>query len=401
MEMHQVRYFLAVADTLNFTRAAERCSVSQPALTRAIQQLEAELGGLLLRRERKLTHLTDFGRLIQPHLRQLSADAEAAQTTAKRFLSLQQAQIRLGIMCTVGPVRFMSFLASFHANNPGCEITLVEGVPAKLSDMLLQGELDLAVMAQPEPFNDRLDVLHLYDERFCIAFPTGHRLEQQNRVEISDVAGETYLRRINCEYRDYLADQLRALGLAVRVGFQSEREDWIQMMVAALLPPRILADHPRGAHPAGHRSGSHPRGLAGFDVGATLLSGSHDLYPGNPISRLGAERRRGSRVNDQTCLEQNRQICRPVERRPEGSTATAVVARDRVRSSFAWAPQLDVNVSSSVRHGMLRRCFRHPGEGRDPFPPRAPAFAGVTREDHSRHQKALVGRRRCLAGHAP
>ena len=66
MEMHQVRYFLAVADTLNFTRAAELCHVSQPALTRAIQQLEEELGGLLLRRERKLTHLTDFGRLIQP-----------------------------------------------------------------------------------------------------------------------------------------------------------------------------------------------------------------------------------------------------------------------------------------------------------------------------------------------
>jgi LysR family transcriptional regulator, hydrogen peroxide-inducible genes activator len=233
MEMHQVRYFLAVADTLNFTRAAELCIVSQPALTRAIQQLEDELGGLLLRRERKLTHLTDFGRLIQPHLRQLLADAEAAKTTAKRFLSLQQAQIRLGIMCTVGPARFMSFLADFHASNPGCEITLVEGVPARLSEMLLQGELDLTVMAQPEPFNERLDVLPLYDERFCIAFPTGHRLDQQNRVEISDIAGETYLRRINCEYRDYLADQLRALGLAVRVGFESEREDWIQMMVAA------------------------------------------------------------------------------------------------------------------------------------------------------------------------
>jgi LysR family transcriptional regulator, hydrogen peroxide-inducible genes activator len=154
-------------------------------------------------------------------------------TTAKRFLSLQEAQIRLGIMCTVGPARFMSFLAVFHATSPGCEITLVEGVPAGLSELLLRGELDLAVMAQPEPFNERLDVLPLYNERFCIAFPAGHRLEQQNRVEIADVAGETYLRRISCEYRDYLADQLRALGLAVRVGFQSEREDWIQMMVAA------------------------------------------------------------------------------------------------------------------------------------------------------------------------
>ena len=189
--------------------------------------------GLLLRRERKLTHLTDFGRLIEPHLRRLSADAEAAKTTARKFLNLQQAQIRLGIMCTVGPARFMGFLAGFHAANPGCEMTLVEGVPPRMSQMLLQGELDLAVMAQPDPFNERLDALSLYRERFCIALPTGHRLEQQNRIRIVDVAGETYLRRINCEYRDYLVDRLREHGLATRVGFQSEREDWIQMMVAA------------------------------------------------------------------------------------------------------------------------------------------------------------------------
>src|SRR4051812_36025893 len=233
MEMHQVRYFLAVADTLNFTRAAEQCHVSQPALTRAIQQLEEELGGLLLRRERKLTHLTDFGRLIEPHLRQLSADAEAAKSTAKRFLNLEEAQIRLGVMCTIGPARFMGFLAAFRTANPGCELTLVEGVPGGLAQMLLAGDLDLAVMAQPEAFNERLDVLPLYRERFGIAFPTGHRLETQNRIRITDVAGETYLRRINCEYRDYLAERLRECGVAVRVGFQSEREDWIQMMVAA------------------------------------------------------------------------------------------------------------------------------------------------------------------------
>jgi LysR family transcriptional regulator, hydrogen peroxide-inducible genes activator len=224
---------VAVADALNFTRAAEQCHVSQPALTRAIQQLEEELGGLLLRRERKLTHLTDFGRLIEPHLRQLHADAEAAKSTAKRFLSLQEAEIRLGVMCTIGPAQFMGFLARFRSANPGCEITLVEGVPARLSELLLQGDLDLAVMAQPQPFHERLEVLPLYRERFCIAFPTGHRLEQQNRVRISEVAGETYLRRINCEYRDYLADRLQEEGLAVHVGFQSEREDWIQMMVAA------------------------------------------------------------------------------------------------------------------------------------------------------------------------
>ena len=76
MEIHQVRYFLAVVETLNFTKAAERCNVSQPALTRAIQLLEHELGGLLFRRERANTHLTELGRMVLPHLKQ-SFDAMA------------------------------------------------------------------------------------------------------------------------------------------------------------------------------------------------------------------------------------------------------------------------------------------------------------------------------------
>jgi LysR family transcriptional regulator, hydrogen peroxide-inducible genes activator len=233
MEMHQVRYFLAVCETLNFTRAAELCNVSQPALTRAVHKLEEELGGLLLRRENSLTHLTDFGRLVRPHLEQMMAQAEAAKSTAMQFLRMDSAPINLGVMCTVGPMRFMSFLAEFHATHPGCEVTLIEGVPGRLAELLLAGKLDLAVMAQPEAFSDRLEVGPLYRERFCVAFPMGHRFREKNRVRIPDVAGETYLARINCEYQDHLNERCREHGFALRIGFRSEREDWIQMMVAA------------------------------------------------------------------------------------------------------------------------------------------------------------------------
>jgi LysR family transcriptional regulator, hydrogen peroxide-inducible genes activator len=124
MEMHQVRYFLALCETLNFTRAAETCNVSQPALTRAVHKLEEELGGLLRRREHNLTHLTDFGRLVRPHLDQMMAQAEAAKSTAMHFLRMDNAPINLGVMCTVGPMRFMSLLAEFRATHPGCEVTL-------------------------------------------------------------------------------------------------------------------------------------------------------------------------------------------------------------------------------------------------------------------------------------
>src|SRR3569623_790767 len=100
MELHQIRYFLAVDDMLNFTRAAERCNVTQPALTRAIQKLEDELGGQLLRRERGLTHLTDLGQMMVPHLEQVLAGSEAARSTARGLLKLEQAALRLGVMCT-------------------------------------------------------------------------------------------------------------------------------------------------------------------------------------------------------------------------------------------------------------------------------------------------------------
>jgi DNA-binding transcriptional LysR family regulator len=88
MELHQIRYFLAVCDLLNFTRAAERCNVSQPSLTRAIKNLEEELGGSLFRRERRLTHMTELGRLMRPHLQQVYTSTIVAKDEAQKFGTL-------------------------------------------------------------------------------------------------------------------------------------------------------------------------------------------------------------------------------------------------------------------------------------------------------------------------
>src|SRR5271165_4360527 len=126
MELHEIRYFLALSKTLNFTRAAEICNVSQPALTRAIQKMEGELGGLLFSRERNNTHLTEMGRMLEPHLTEMMARAEAAKDTAVRFLCLDGAPLRLGVMVTIGPVPFVSFLSRFRLDHPGVEITLTE-----------------------------------------------------------------------------------------------------------------------------------------------------------------------------------------------------------------------------------------------------------------------------------
>lgn len=248
VEIHEIRYFLAVCRTLNFTRAAERCSVTQPALTRAIQKLEGELGGLLLSRERGNTHLTELGRLMRPHLEEVLARTEAAREQAGRFLRLEGAHLRLGVMCTIGPLRFVGFLNRFRAGHPGVGLTLTEDVPGRLSEALLAGELDVAVMAKADGFDERLRAEPLYPERFVVACPVGHRFARRDAVAVREMDGETYLQRINCEFRDVLRERCEAAGAQIVRSYRSEREDWIQTMVAAGMGvcflPEFSATHP-------------------------------------------------------------------------------------------------------------------------------------------------------------
>ena len=233
MEMHEVRYFLAVCDTLNFTRAAERCNVSQPSLTRAIQKLEAELGGLLFRRERAATHLTDLGLLVRPQLEQIAKDAAVVKSTANSFLRMKNAPLSFGIMCTIGPLRCVGFLSRFQQDHPGIELTLTEDTPPRLTELLREGKIDVAVMAQPGPFPERFDVHLLYRENFVVGFPPGHRFEAMNAVRVADVGGESYLSRINCEYYDQISDICVKCNAPLKDAYRSEREDWIQSMVMA------------------------------------------------------------------------------------------------------------------------------------------------------------------------
>src|SRR6201986_2834889 len=97
MELHQIRYFLDLASSLNFTRAAEQWNVTQPALTKALQKLEHELGGDLIHRERRLTQLTDLGKLVLPMLQRTVDAADTARKQARQFRSEAVAPIYIGL----------------------------------------------------------------------------------------------------------------------------------------------------------------------------------------------------------------------------------------------------------------------------------------------------------------
>src|SRR5918993_3821466 len=126
MELHQVRYFLAVCETRNFTRAAGLCHVSQPSLTRGIKLLEAELGGPLFNRERGNTHLTELGGAVLPHLREAAAQAVAARERASALLTLEAARLSVGIGFGAAFAHLEAPLRRFMAAHPEVEVAPVE-----------------------------------------------------------------------------------------------------------------------------------------------------------------------------------------------------------------------------------------------------------------------------------
>lgn len=243
MEMHEIRYFLAACQTLNFHRAAELVHVGQPALTRAIQKLEAELGGHLFNREKGHVQLTDFGCLMQIQLDEVFHRSESVKRTAKSFLSLEDASLTLGVMCTIGPLRFASFLNVFREHHPGIQVTVIDGAANRLIDLLMEGKLDMALLAQPTPFDHRLRVDPVYAERFGLAFSTGHSFEMRNTLQLTDVQGETYLERINCEYGNHIDQLCKDRGFVIESAYRSEREDWILAMVAAGMGVCFIAEY--------------------------------------------------------------------------------------------------------------------------------------------------------------
>src|SRR3712207_5468663 len=137
MEMHQVRYFLAVCEELNFTRAAEKCNVAQPSLTRAIKLLEEELGGPLFHRERANTHLSELGRMVRPYLEQVFDQAKEAKRQALDFIKLKKTVLKLGVMCTIAPNELVDLVCGVQSRNPGIELEIVDSSAEKLEERLI------------------------------------------------------------------------------------------------------------------------------------------------------------------------------------------------------------------------------------------------------------------------
>lgn len=235
MEVHEIRYFLALSETLNFTRAAERCHVSQPALTRAIKGLEDKLGGgPLVNRERGNTHLTELGSIMRPYFEHMLSELESAKARAQDYVRMSGTSLRIGLMCTIGPRRLVDLFTGFVESHPGIDINLADGPTPLIEEKLAQGELDVAIYARPESIDERFHTLPLFEERFMVAVAPGDPLARQNAIRMRDLNQLHYLGRATCEFYEYLRRiRLEIGGIEFKRRYSSDRDDWVQSMVLA------------------------------------------------------------------------------------------------------------------------------------------------------------------------
>jgi DNA-binding transcriptional LysR family regulator len=193
MELSQVRYFITLCGTLNFTRAAEQCNISQPAFTRAIQRLEDEFGGPLLFRERNLTQLTELGRAMRPHLEAMLDAADAAHAIANAKLTRGPTSLKIGLGPGIGAASVAGAVREIIKVLPDVIIHFEESGPARLIESMLTDMLDCALVPGDCELPERLNRWPLYADRPVVVLPPGHRLLAQDSIEAADLRDEAIL----------------------------------------------------------------------------------------------------------------------------------------------------------------------------------------------------------------
>ncbi|MEM8952685.1 MAG: LysR substrate-binding domain-containing protein [Verrucomicrobiota bacterium] len=194
MEFHQLRYFVAAAEELSITRAAERVHISQPALSRQIAALEDELSVALFDRIRKRIHLTEAGRFFLPRARQILCDIETtAQQTREQFGSASTT-IRIGFLTPFLDDIVAPAMKELRRESPRTRIALFELSPRAQLDRLRGGELDLAVLGNlDEEDRARFATRPLMRARMAAVIPVDHPLAHRKQIVLKELSNDPFV----------------------------------------------------------------------------------------------------------------------------------------------------------------------------------------------------------------
>ena len=177
MELRQLRYLVALAEELNFTRAAAREHIAQPALSQQIRRLEREVGVALVERTTRRVALTEAGELLVMRARRIMSELDAAEIELQALRGMQAGHVTIGAMHTMGPVDVSLALALFAERHPNVQLTVREHASEEMAEMLRADELDLAFLSVTERVESHGLALHqLVSEELVVLLPLEHRL---------------------------------------------------------------------------------------------------------------------------------------------------------------------------------------------------------------------------------
>src|SRR5688500_12082859 len=191
MELHQLRYFVAVAETGNFTRASERSHVSQPSLSQQISKLEGEIGHKLFHRLGRKAVLTEAGTAFLERARRILLEVENAAKELADHPSLGR-RITVGAVQTVMPYLVTPLIAQLQKSHPNLLVDADEDFRANLVRAVLDGDLDLAVV--PSPIKEhRISIEPLFTEPLLLVVGKRHPIASRSEISITDLADETFV----------------------------------------------------------------------------------------------------------------------------------------------------------------------------------------------------------------
>lgn len=189
MELHQLRYAVAVARAGNFSRAAAQCRVAQPSLSQQIQKLEDELGGLLFERLPRGARLTPFGEAFLRRAQSILNEVEVLKREAGDARNLLTGSLAVGVLPTIAPYLLPSMVKSFAERFPGVEVIVHEDTTERLLRQAGRCEIDVAIASLPLD-DDRMAVKPLFSEELLLALPADHPLTLRRTLKAADLDGQ-------------------------------------------------------------------------------------------------------------------------------------------------------------------------------------------------------------------
>ena len=254
IETRLLRQFIAVAEELNFRRAAERLHMAQPPLSQAILRLEESLGYPVFERTNRKVSLTPAGSTFLATARQVLASLEEGVAATRRVAQGIEGHLRLSFIHITPYAHVLDALRVFRAASPAVQFTLREASTQQQVEWLEQGEVDIALLRAPGRSTPGLCFERLSGEDIMVALPPGHRCAAQAGVALADLADDDFVaspRELGQGFHDQLASLCLHAGYLPRVVQQARRLQTVLGLVAAgfgvaLLPASLAACMPSG-----------------------------------------------------------------------------------------------------------------------------------------------------------